>query len=308
VTQPPVGAPTCYRHPDRETYITCQRCGRPICPDCMRDAAVGFHCPTCVAEGVKETRQGRTAYGGTRPTTPTLTSIVLIALNAAVWLAVLVTGWQSSALVDRIALTPVGRCLLAADADRYFPSVTDEQVCGRIGGTEWVPGVADGAYWQLLTSAFAHVEVWHIGFNMLVLWMLGPQLELVLGRARFLALYLVSALAGGLAVYWLSGETSATLGASGAIYGLMGALLVVALKVGGDVRGVLTWLGINVVISLVLPVSWQGHLGGLLGGLAVAALMVFAPRERRAVVQWSGVGALTALLVAGIVARTLVLA
>ena len=96
--------------------------------------------------------------------------------------------------------------------------------------------MSDGAYWQLVTSAFTHVEVWHIGFNMLALWVLGPQLELALGRARFLALYFLSALAGSALVYWLGGTTTATLGASGAVFGLMGALLVLALKVGGNVR------------------------------------------------------------------------
>ena len=92
---PPAGVPTCYRHPGRETHIRCQRCDRPICPDCMRDAAVGFQCPDCVAEGRKTTRAGRTAFGGLRPTNASATSAVLIALNAAVWFAITVTGGAS---------------------------------------------------------------------------------------------------------------------------------------------------------------------------------------------------------------------
>ena len=145
-----------------------------------------------------------------------------------------------------------------------------------------MPGVADGAYWQLLTSAFTHVEVWHIGFNMLALWVLGPQLELAIGRSRFLALYLLSALAGSALVYWLADPAGSTLGASGAVFGLMGALLVLAVKVRGDVRGILTWVGINAVITFLFPnISWQGHLGGFLGGVLIAALLVYAPRQRR---------------------------
>ena len=93
------------------------------------------------------------------------------------------------------------------------------------------------------------MQIWHIGFNMLALWILGPQLEMVVGRARFLALYLLSALAGSALVFWASPEYQATLGASGAIFGLLGALLVVAYKVGGDVRGILMWLGLNAVIT-----------------------------------------------------------
>ena len=130
--------------------------------------------------------------------------------------------------------------------------------------------MSDGAYWQLVTNAFTHVEVWHIGFNMLALWVLGPQLELAIGRTRFLALYFLSALAGSTLVYWLGGTTTATLGASAAVFGLMGALLVLALKVGGNVQQILMWIGINFLITVVWrgTISWQGHLGGFLGGAA----------------------------------------
>src|SRR5512143_4045936 len=93
---PDPGVPACYRHPGRETYIRCQRCDRPICPDCMRDAAVGFQCPSCVAEGAKTTRSGRTAYGGLRPTDASRTSIAIIGINVAVWVAVLATGGSAS--------------------------------------------------------------------------------------------------------------------------------------------------------------------------------------------------------------------
>jgi membrane associated rhomboid family serine protease len=299
--QPPAGAgvPTCYRHPDREAHIRCQRCNRVICPDCMRPAAVGFQCPECVKEGAKETRSGRTAYGGLRPTDASITSGVLIALNAAVWIAVLATGGSSGKLYDWLVLRTQALCLVPGGRD------ASRSVCEQAGAT-YLPGVVDGAYWQVLSSMFTHVQLWHIGFNMLALWVLGPQMELAIGRVRFLALYFISGLAGSALVLWAGPEFSSggTLGASGAIFGLMGALAVVALKVGGDVRGILTWIGINFVITFVFAgISWQGHVGGFLAGTAIGAILVFAPRQRRTAIQAVGVTAVAVVVVGAIVAR-----
>lgn len=288
----PAGVPTCYRHAGRETWIRCQRCERPICPDCMRDAAVGFQCPSCVSEGAKQTRSGRTAYGGLRSGNPALTSMVLIAINFAVWLAILVTGGSGSRGVDLLGLRPDGRC---APGDGF---VYDESrsLCDSFGGT-FLPGVSDGALWQLVTSQFLHVQPWHIAGNMLALWMLGPQLEAALGRTRFLALYLLSGLTGSIAVLWLSTEGGLTLGASGAIYGLFGAFAVIAHKVGGDLRSIGVLLAINLFITFAVPqISWQGHLGGLVGGAAIAAILVYSPRARRSQVQALGLFGLFALL------------
>jgi membrane associated rhomboid family serine protease len=129
---------------------------------------------------------------------------------------------------------------------------------------------------------FTHVEIWHIGFNMLALWFLGPQLEMAIGRARFLGLYLLSGLAGSTLVLWAAPEFQATLGASGAIFGLMGALLVMAHKVGGNVQQIGMWLLLNLVITFTFPnISWQGHLGGFVGGALVAIVLAYSPRERR---------------------------
>ena len=298
---PPAGVPTCYRHPGRESHIRCQRCNRPICPDCMRDAAVGFQCPECVAEGRKTTRSARTAFGGLRPGNAGLTSYVLIAINAAVWLAILVTGGSSSRLVDWLALRPNGLC----DLGQGRGADVSQAICTANGGT-WLPGVADGAYWQLITSAFTHVELLHIGFNMFALYVLGPQLEMVLGRSRYLALYLLSALTGSALVYWAAPEFTPTLGASGAVFGLMGALLVVAHKVGGDYRQVLLWIGLNFLFTVVGRgyISWQGHVGGFVGGLVIAGILVYAPRERRTLVQVSGLVAVAAVTAIAIVLRT----
>jgi len=275
----------------------------------MRDAAVGFHCPDCVKEAAKTVRQAKAPYGGSRSGDPRVTSIVLIGINAAVWVAILATGWTKSTLIDRLALLPTGTCGLADDPGKFYPSVGSESVCNRLADGQWFPGVSEGAYWQLVTSMFSQVEIWHIGLNMLVLWFLGPQLESVLGRARFLALYVVAGLTGSVCVYWFAGETTATLGASGAIFGLMGALLVVVHKVGGNLQSIVPWLVINAVFTFFVPgVSWQGHLGGFLGGVLVTGIIVYAPKDRRTQLQVIGVGAVVVLLAAATVARTVVLA
>ena len=263
----------------------------------MRPAAVGFQCPECVKEGAKTTRSGRTAYGGLRPTDASLTSMVLIALNVAVWIAIIATGGNDSRLVDWLALSPRGFCV-------YPAGFIEATGLSCPGGGELHPGVSDGAYWQLVTSMFTHVQLWHIGFNMFALYVLGPQLEVVVGRARFLALYFLSGLAGSALVYW--GDRGA-LGASGAIFGLMGALLIVAIKVRGDVRGILTWIGINFVITFVFvsTISWEGHLGGFIGGAAIGAVLVYAPRgPRRTAIQVAGLTVIAALIVLAIAVRS----
>jgi membrane associated rhomboid family serine protease len=300
----PAGVPTCYRHPDRETYVRCQRCNRPICPDCMNNASVGFQCPSCVAEGRKTTRSGRTPYGGLRPARHGVVSMTLIGINAAIWLLILATGGASSVWVDRLALRPKGLCVA-----RGGGFDVSHAVCSANGGT-WLPGVSDGATWQLVTSMFTQVEVLHIGFNMVMLWVLGPQLEMVLGRLRFAGLYLLSGLVGSAVVYWLSGEFTLTLGASGAVFGLMGALLVMAYKVRADMNQLLVWIGINVAFTFFgrNTVSWQGHLGGFVGGVALAIVLAYAPRARRTAWQASGFAAVFALVVVAVVARTAVLA
>jgi membrane associated rhomboid family serine protease len=271
---PVAATPVCYRHPDRETWIRCQRCDRPICPDCMNSAAVGFQCPSCVKEGARTTRSGRLPYGGEHSVRPDLTSIGLIVLNLAVWVAISADGGGGSGLVDRLALLP--QTTLFGNPD---------------GTVTVVEGVAGGAWWQLGTSVFSHVAVWHIAFNMMALYFLGPQLEMIIGRSRFLAVYLLSGLAGSTAVLWLSHEHTQTLGASGAIFGLMGALLVVGIKVRANVQQLVFWIGLNVVFTVTASsfISWQGHFGGLLGGAALAALLVYAPRQHRAAYQWTGV-------------------
>ena len=231
--------------------------------------------------------------------------MVLIGINIGVWLLVLATGWRTSPR-DRLAVAARARPLQRQRRPGLVPRRHRQ---GHLSGipASGSPGSPTAPWWQLITSTFLHVDVWHIGFNMLALWFLGPQLEMAIGRARFLALYLLSGLAGSAWSTGSPGEQTSTLGASGAVYGLMGALLVLAFKVGGQVQTILIWIGINVVFTFVGGFSWQGHLGGFLGGAAIMALLVYAPRERRTPVQVGGLVLITLLVLGAIAARTLVL-
>jgi membrane associated rhomboid family serine protease len=236
--------------------------------------------------------------------------MVIIGINVLVWLMVVASGGRGSKLVDKLSLIPAGRCDSVRSPGGYYPGISTDTLCTNLtnGDGSWHPGVADGAYWQLISSAFLHEQVWHIGFNMLALWVLGPQLELAIGRARFIALYLLSALAGSTFVLWAAPENSSTLGASGAVFGLMGALLVLAFKVGGNYQQILMWIGINAVLTFTISgISWQGHLGGFLGGLAIAGVLVYAPRRRRAQVQVAGLSVLGLAVVAAVVVRVMAL-
>lgn len=254
--------PTCYRHPDRETYVRCQRCERPICPDCMREASVGHQCIECVREGNQGIRQAKTAFGGHALATPRVTWTLLI-VNV---LAYAVEFLRPDEVIGRFAM--------------------------------WSYGVYQGEWWRLITSAFLHApppSLWHIVFNMWALYAIGPELERRLGSGRFAALYLLSALGGSVAIYFFG--TSAV-GASGAIYGLFGALFVVARKLGYDARGVLWLIGINVVLTFVVPgISWQGHLGGLVTGTVVAVAFAYAPAKNRNTIQLAAVLAILVSLI-----------
>ncbi|WP_333889810.1 rhomboid family intramembrane serine protease [Mycolicibacterium gadium] len=248
MTTPPQ-APTCYRHPDRATFVRCTRCNRYICPECMRDAAVGHQCAECVGEDARSVRQARTQFGGVPASTP-LVTYVLIAINVVMF----ALQTMSSELQRALVL--------------------------------FAPAVADGEWYRLLTSAFLHYGPMHIVFNMWALWVVGPPLEAALGRVRFIALYFMSALGGSVVVYLLSPLGAQTAGASGAVFGLFGATFVVGKRLNMDTRWVIGLIVINLVITFVVPgISWQGHLGGLVTGAAIAAAYAYAPRKNRNAVQ-----------------------
>jgi len=276
-------APRCYRHADRETWVRCQRCGRPICPDCMRPASVGFHCPECVAEGARTQRQPRTMAGGLVPATAGRVTMVLIGLNVLVFVIVLGSGGFDSPVVRE-------GVLFSAERLRW-----DEQ------GLLVVTGVDGGAYWRLLTSTFLHEQIFHILLNMYALWIFGPLLERFLGYGRFLALYGTAALAGSVAVLWLTPANQPTLGASGAVFGLFGAAILILHSRGADITSWLVLLGINLVIGFTVPtISWQGHLGGLAAGLVLGAAFAYAPLTQRTVVQALTFGGLWAVMIGSV--------
>ena len=267
-------APGCYRHPDRTTHIRCTRCEQPICPDCMRSAAVGFQCPDCVGEAARTVRQPLTVSGGGLITKPYVTW-TLIGLTVAIFTWQFVAG--VGAVAEDYGMWPFGIVLY-------------------------------GEWWRLLTAAFLHGSWLHIAFNMYVLFVLGPTLERVLGHVRFIVLYIVAALGGSVASYVFSDPRTVSVGASGAIFGLMGALIVAGRRMRWDITQVLILLGINVVIGFLSPeVDWRAHFGGLVVGALVAGIFVWTPapfRSARALWQVLGVLAILGVLVAVTMWRT----
>ena len=262
-------ASTCYRHRDRETYVRCTRCDRLICPDCMREAAVGFQCPDCVREGNKTLRARRTVFGG-RAGDGRVTRL-LLALNIAGFLYQLTVG---DVATHRFGMVPLA--------------------------------VADGEYYRLLTAAFLHFGIFHIVFNMFALYSLGPAVEAHLGWPRYLALYLLSAFGGSLASYALSPLNIEGAGASGAIYGLFGAYFVINHRLGRDTSQILGLLGVNILISFMYAdfIDWRAHLGGLAVGSALTWAYAHVKGTNRDLTHGIVVVVVLALVGAGVLART----
>ena len=278
----PVGGPPvsqtqiCSWHPDRATALTCTRCGRPACPECLTPASVGFQCRACVAEARAGQRPVRTVGGakvGQRP----VISLSLIGINLAFFL---VTAVQA-------------RSAMNLSFSRLY-------VQGSLIPAE----VASGEYWRLVTAGFLHGSLIHIATNMISLYLLGMPLERMLGRGRFLTIYLLSLLGSSVSVMLFSAPFTPTIGASGAIYGLMGALVVTFKRFGFDLRQLLVVVALNVYITFQVPgISWQGHLGGLLVGAIVGAAMVYPPPAKRKEWLWGTTIVLLVVLVGLLVYR-----
>ena len=244
----------CYRHPDRETGVSCSECGRGICPDCMVFAPVGIRCPdhAGVAQGPARVTTGvrRAAYEGGGA----LVTKTLIGLNVLVFFLNLAQGSTLSRVSG--SLFEKGALFISSP---FYPG-----------------GLADGEWWRLITAAFLHGSLIHVGLNMLVLWIVGAPVEEAIGRGRFLALYLVSGLAGSAGALLLS-PNAVTVGASGAIFGILGAALVLeaqgSLVLGGQAFGLIAF---NLVLTFVLGSTANISIGGHLGGLAGGALGMLA--------------------------------
>lgn len=276
--EPSAQVPVCPRHPDRPSYVRCQRCGRPACPDCQRAAAVGFQCVDCVNEIQRATPEVRTVYGGAVATGKPMVTFGIIAACVVVYaLQMLIPGdW----VYKQFAYNNI---FVAPQYGAFEP-------------------------WRMITSAFLHSpdSLLHILLNMYTLWIFGQALEPVLGRVRFLALYLISALGGSVGYLLLNpllvpGQGLVGLvGASGAIFGLFGAMLLVQRQRGGDTRQLWVLIAINGVIGFLIPhIAWQAHLGGLVTGGLCAAVLAYAPRGRhRALIQALGLAGVLALLIA----------
>jgi membrane associated rhomboid family serine protease len=280
--------PTCYRHPGRETYVSCVRCGRHACPDCMRSASVGQQCVDCVGEGARSSRQARTAFGGrsARPGTGAVVTWTLVAINIAVFLIT----WVRPGIV------------------------TDLEMVGYAPYTAGGPlhGVAAGEWYRLLTSAFLApangqngLGFMDILFNMWALIFVGPALEGLLGRMRYLAVYLLSALGGAVMYYFLAAPYAGAAGASGAIFGLFGAWFVMSRRLRLDTRGIVVLIAINLALSFFFHnyIAWQDHIGGLLTGVLLTAAYAYAPRKNRTAVQALATVAVLALIVVAVLIR-----
>lgn len=258
---------TCYRHPDRRAGVICQRCDRPICPDCMRQASVGFHCPECTKTS------GQKVLRGAQLRTKPVVTHALIALNLAVFVAGIGSGLETK---DRFIVDG------GLVAEGFNPL------------TSQIVGVAHGEWWRVVTSGFLHANVIHIGFNMLVLYQLGNMLEPALGRLRFGIAYAVALLSGALGVLLIEPH-GFTVGASGAVFGLMGVAVAAMRSRGIDpfATGLGGMILLNLVFTFTIPgISIGGHVGGLIGGFLCGHLLVdVGPRylrNQRAVLAAAG--------------------
>lgn len=273
--EPGRSANFCYRHPDRQSYILCQRCGRTICPQCQTQAAVGVHCPECVKEARATAPRTRPAIltalrpGGSQP----VVTWSLIAACVIVWVLQILPG---STITQQFL---------------YFPPYTVIEP------------------WRMITNLFLHSQgsFLHLGLNMFSLYLFGPMLERMLGRGRFLALYLLSGFGGSVAVLLISPNT-AVLGASGSIFGLLAAFFVIQRKLGGNSVTLGVVIALNLVIGF-LPgtnISWQAHVGGLVVGAAVAVIYLRTRRIDQKVIQIASLVGVFATLVAVTIVRVFV--
>ncbi|MWB97457.1 rhomboid family intramembrane serine protease [Agromyces seonyuensis] len=244
----------CYRHPDRRSYVLCQRCGRTVCPECQTPAAVGVVCPECMREQ--------------RANAPKTKPAILTRSRAAI------RGGGPIVTYSIIAI-----CVVVYALQFFLGDAITRLIA--YNGVFSVPGYLEP--WRMLTSVFAHGSIWHLALNMYTLWIFGQLLEGALGRSRFLALFLLSGWGGSVGVLWLASPGTWVVGASGAIFGLMGAFLVIQRRLGGDATQLFVLLAINLALGFIpgFNIAWQAHLGGLVIGALIGLIFVETRKRSR---------------------------
>jgi membrane associated rhomboid family serine protease len=246
----------CYRHPDRESYVRCQRCGRTICAECQTPAPVGVHCPECV-------KQARADAPRSQP----------IATRAARW-------------VNPAGGRPVVTYALIAICLLIFAIEFGVGVNKSVAALGMYPPLASAEPWRMITSVFLHLSIIHVLVNMYSLFIMGPSLEQVLGRIRYLALFLIAGFGGSVGVLVIAPANTLAVGASGAIFGLLGAFFVIQRKFGGNLGQIISVIVLNLAIGFLLPgIAWQAHVGGLVTGAAVAFVFLETRSIRRRPLQ-----------------------
>ena len=260
----------CYRHPDRVSYVLCQRCGRTICGECQTPAAVGFVCPECMA-------QQRATAPKTKPAwIPRLTGAgAPVVTYAIIAVCVVVFILQSLPLVGGQVTQAIQYAGVYSDPRAFEP-------------------------WRMLTSVFAHASIIHILLNMYTLWIFGSILEPMLGRLRFLGLFLISGFAGSVGVLLLGNPLQPVVGASGAIFGMFGAFFIIQRRLGGNATQILVLVALNIGIGFLpgLNIAWQAHVGGLIGGVLVGLIYVETRKASRRALQLPLIIVLSVLLIA----------
>jgi len=231
----------CMNHPNSETYVRCSRCENYICTNCMRSASIGYQCPSCASDSTPVIKGiNRNRFIPNQKNTP-------------------VTKFLSISLIVIFLLQELSGTLLVKSFALSAPLVTS------------------GEWWRLITAGFLHGSIIHLLFNVYILWVIGSQLESIVGNVKFIIIYFVSLLGGSVASYLFSPFGSYSIGASGAIFGLMGAMLVVGRKRNLDISQITTLVAINVVIGFVLSgIDWRAHLGGLAAGAFIAWVLLNA--------------------------------
>jgi membrane associated rhomboid family serine protease len=283
----------CYRHPDRETGLSCSDCGRPICADCATFAPVGIRCPehadqrrrtspAPVSNAPRQVARAQRRLGAT----DALVTKILIGINVVVYL---------------LGATQAGASLFNPMPAQVF--FDPNSLYHRL----WLdaPEVANGGWYRLITAAFLHASVWHIGLNMLALWWIGAPIERYLGRARYLGLYLVAGLAGSAGAL-IAAPLVPTVGASGAIFGILGAMLIIEYRATGRLGGTaMTLIVINLAFGFAFNgaggnISIGGHIGGLIGGILITLAYMYGGNRRRVAGRSVDFGAILGLVIVAV--------